>query len=410
MKIVYLLDCFPQISETFILNEIVELKKIDPSIDLLIYSLREPKDKLARDSAKNFNTLYINKLKTNFFIIIFYALKKFLTSPISVIKSFYYFAIIKKGNFVKYYLFKLWFFLFNLFKISYRLENKKCSRIHSHFALISTQFAMCIHLLTKIPFSFTSHAYDIFVTPQLIRQKHRYASFAVTVTQYNKKYLVNNFSIEPDKIKVIYCGVDTNLFKRKIYTDKDKKIFTISSIGRLIEKKGFPYLIGACNIFKNKYGCKFQCIIIGSGKLYGELKNLIEKYRLYDEVKLIGAQPQNEVIKILQNSDVFVLPCVKANNGDMDGYPVVIKEAMAMGIPTISTTVSGIAELMGDTGFLVQPKNQQAIFEKIEKIYLMENDEKNKIGKKERAVIQLKSDITIEVKKLLNLFKVILEV
>ena len=166
MKLAYLLDCFPQISETFILNEIVELKKIDGSIDISIYSLRKPEETIIHESAKKLNPLYINELKYSLFEIFFYALRKLIVHPVGVIKSIFYFIRIYKGNFIKYYLLNIWRYVFRLFKISYSIEKHGCQHIHSHFALITTQYALCVHLLTQIPYSFTSHAYDIFVKRQ----------------------------------------------------------------------------------------------------------------------------------------------------------------------------------------------------------------------------------------------------
>ena len=406
MKIVYLLDCFPKLSETFILNEIVELKKIDNSIGLSIYSLKKPKENLVHKQAKQFSPIYINDLKISFFKIFFYFLEKVFTHPLGVVKSVFFFTVTKKGNLFKYYLFNLWCFLFRLLKISYSIEKEGCNHIHSHFALISTQYTLCVHLLTKIPYSFTSHANDIFVNPQLLKQKHKHASFAVTISEFNKKYLIDNFNVKPEKINVIHCGINTNMFNNKKHHDMRQTTFNIVSIGRFVQKKGFPYLIKACKLFKDKYGEKFQCSIIGAGELQNSLKKLIDEYKLADQIKLTGEKTQSEVIDILTTCDTFVLPCIKADNGDMDGSPMVIKEAMAMGVTTISTTISGIPEIILDgTGFLVPPESETELFNAIEKVYLMPPNVKHELEKKAKELIEVKFNVNSEAKKLLSLLK-----
>ena len=130
----------------------------------------------------------------------------------------------------------------------------------------------------------------------------------------------------------------------------------------MTEKKGLRYAIQACDIL-NKSGYRFQYDIVGYGELNAELQQLISKYGLEDKVNIIGFQPQSVVKKLLMKSDVFLLPSVTANNGDMEGIPVALMEAMAIGLPVISTFHSGIPELIENdvSGWLCDERDFQAI-------------------------------------------------
>ena len=140
-------------------------------------------------------------------------------------------------------------------------------------------------------------------------------------------------------------------------------------MGRFCEKKGFAYLIQACHLLKQK-GYQFRCQIVGYGELQTQMEQAIEQLQLQEVITLVGKLTQDKLIEIYRQADIFVLPCQISENGDRDGIPNVLLEAMAMEIPVISTPISGIVELIEDrkTGLLVQQKDSKGIANAIEEL------------------------------------------
>jgi glycosyltransferase involved in cell wall biosynthesis len=141
-------------------------------------------------------------------------------------------------------------------------------------------------------------------------------------------------------------------------------------VGRLREKKGFPTLIGACQLLVQA-GYRFQCDIVGYGPDKEELEKLIEHYHLTGTVQLLGKLTHDKLMGLYRKTAVFALPCQIANDGDRDGIPNVLMEAMTFAIPVISTDVSGIPELIihNQTGLVTESKNQQALFLALQRLF-----------------------------------------
>ena len=209
--------------------------------------------------------------------------------------------------------------------------------------------------------------------------------------------------IKEEKIGVVHCGIDINEFTpgKKIRN----KILKILSVGRLHEQKGFEYLIRACELLKREWGLDFVCDIIGDGKERPELEEIIREIDLQKEVHLSGAVDQHGVRKAMEKADVLVLPCVAAASGAMDGIPVVLMEAMSMGLPVISTMISGIPELVRNgAGLLVEPGNVKELASAIEKFAGLDHDKREEAGRRGRSIIEKEFNLKREVGKLTELF------
>jgi len=241
--------------------------------------------------------------------------------------------------------------------------------LHAHFSHVPTDIAMYASLLTGIPFSFTSHANDLFERGWLLKEKVRRAKTAVTISEYNRDFLIKK-GAHGDKIKIVRCGVKNELLKKQAPGPiiKNKKI-KIGTLGRLVEKKGIAHLIGALSIVKDKK-MDFELEIAGDGPLYEMLLNKVKECDLSQSITFLGAIAHNHVYEWLNSLDLFVLPCQVDKNGDQDGIPVVLMEAMVCGIPVISTNISGIPELIKDnvTGLLAESENPISLSNKIELI------------------------------------------
>ncbi|CAG4915686.1 unnamed protein product [Acidocella sp. C78] len=244
--------------------------------------------------------------------------------------------------------------------------------IHAHFANAPAAAAWFASMMTGLPFSFTAHAKDLYLTPpQVIRKRALAASFVATCTGYNVKYLAGLLDGETDRIKLVYHGIDLGLFgaRRQDAAVREAGETLILSVGRLVPKKGHDDLIAACARLRRQ-GIAFRCRIIGEGPLRETLQAQIAAHGLDGVVTLDGAMTHADLIALYATANVFALAPRITEDGDRDGIPNVIAEAMAIGVPVVSTRVSGIPELVrdGETGRLVPPRDPAALAAAIEDI------------------------------------------
>jgi glycosyltransferase involved in cell wall biosynthesis len=284
------------------------------------------------------------------------------------------------------------------------LRTQFCEHIHAHFMDRAATLALVASRLLNISYSFTAHARDIYVDPVLQAEKLSEARFVATCTAYNRDYLLRWL---PDglgkKVKCIYHGLDTSNYQPVTPSGIIKPV--LISVGQLKEKKGFTYLLQACRLLKD-WGYDFECQIVGDGPLYESLAAQIRQLRLEGVVELCGMLAHQDVIQKYRQASVFVLPAVLAADGDRDGIPNVILEAMAMNLPVVSTEHSGIPEVLenGLNGLLVQPADIHALAKAL--AYLLDNPTlRLKFGKQGRQTVIEKFDLEHNVGELLAEFK-----
>jgi len=387
--IAYLLKRYPRLSETFILNEILELER--QGLDLSIFSLLPPEGGSFHPQVGMVKApvTYIPQPSLKDF---WGWLKKHQTEAGNLslnweeaLKLALEYDPDSKG----------YAYLLQAVTLAHYFRKQKIQHIHAHFATLASYMALSIHLLTGIPYSFTTHAKDIYtdeVDQSLLARKIEGTKFVVTVSDFNQKYLSNLFQGRFDhKILRIYNGLDLEIFKEDSLPREPNLIL---SVGRLIPKKGFEYLIGACQILKEK-GLDFKCKIIGEGGQRNVLEQELKERGVDDRVEFLGSKTQDEVIRWMRRSTLLCLPCIVADNGDRDALPTVLLEALALGLPVVSTRVTGIPEIVedGKEGLLVEEKDQSALSQAIVRLLdnpgLRENFSKNGVLKvKERFSIQ----------------------
>jgi glycosyltransferase involved in cell wall biosynthesis len=204
---------------------------------------------------------------------------------------------------------------------------------------------MLVSKISGIPFSFSAHAHDIYVNPQKLTQKISESEFVTTCTSCNKKWLDNLVpASERDRIHLLYHGVDLEYWQCSVYPNRQKQK-QVLFIGRLIEKKGVIYLLEAmAQLKKAKHAIRL--VIAGKGKDERKLKKFCHLHGLSKDVTFPGWQNPQQIKDLFACSDMLVLPSIIASDGDRDGIPNVILEAMASGLPVVSTSVSGITELI----------------------------------------------------------------
>jgi glycosyltransferase involved in cell wall biosynthesis len=238
--------------------------------------------------------------------------------------------------------------------------------------------AYIISRITGIPWSLTLHRFDIYEN-NLLGRKARSASFVRCISEKGKTDLLKIVGDEfSSKVKAIHMGVEVPNKHRNFIKTLDsnnngnnfKKSFIFCVPANLVPVKGHKYLLEACTILVQK-GVKFKCIFCGDGPLKDELKRLIQKRGLEAHVNLYGVIPHDQLMHMYEKKevDIVILPSITTENGEFEGIPVALMEAMAFGIPVISTDTGGIPELLGDgSGIMVKEKDPKAIADSIEKL------------------------------------------
>ena len=257
--------------------------------------------------------------------------------------------------------------------IAMEVQRAGIQHMHTHFAWEHVDYLYALKLLTGIPFSVTVHAADIFIDPEAACRRLQAAAFVTTISEYNRKLLIERFSLPQDRVHVVRCGIDmpdivSGDSSEPAVTDgvvhamkSDNLPLKILSVGRMVEKKGFDSLLEALRRLREQE-IAFEAEIVGNGPLQSELERQADEAGLQDCVRFAGALPSERVLERVRACDVFALCCREAANGDMDGIPVVLMEAMACGKPVVSSRISGIPELVdGQCGFLADPEDAATV-------------------------------------------------
>jgi glycosyltransferase involved in cell wall biosynthesis len=346
---------FPQRSETFIANEILALERL--GVRVHIYSYRRPVEHVPHECLTMLRgpTTYLpDRLFGDISGLLGAHLSVYLRSPPRYWKtlSFVVAHSLRDRNHQMLRRFLQAVLVANLGR------RDRVRHFHAHFAHGSTRVAMLASMLTGMPYSFTSHARDIFadhVDYDHLGEKMRSARFAVTVSQYNKAFLQQKLNGSVNgQLRVVYNGVDLQKFSPNTGPREPDLVL---AVGRLIEKKGFSHLIEACRLLA-KRGRRFRCEIVGDGDLHAELQRQIEASGLEGRVALVGALSQEELRGYYDRAALLVMPAVQAANGDRDALPTVVIEAMACGLPVVSFDCpSGPGEIIDHdrNGLLVAP-------------------------------------------------------
>jgi len=281
-------------------------------------------------------------------------------------------------------------------------EAGRYSRVHAHFIDRAATVALVAARLLDVPYSVTAHASDIYVSPLLLRAKLTGADFVATCTGYNQTHLVEAAPEAAEKIAVVYHGLELEHYDPS--TRRPSPIPTLLAVGQLREKKGLAHLLAACRGLTDR-GVRFRCEIIGEGPQRAELERKVHELGLEDIVVLHGARDHGAVIEAYRRAWLFVLPCVIGDDGDRDGIPNVILEAMAMGLPVVSTRHSGIPEVVEHevTGLLVPPAEVEALTDALARV-LEDRQEADLMGERGRAVVLDRFDVEGNVRALRDRF------
>lgn len=415
-EIGYILKGYPRTSETFILNEIFWLEQ--SGLKLSIFSLKKPEHEKPHrvisqirahitylpEAPPSEETTLLASLKRNLPLFAASNWKLFRRRPLAYLRALSEAVTLgakyRRSNFLKQFL-QAGFIALAV------LESGRIRHLHAHFCHGATEVAMLASRMCGVPFSFTAHAKDIYrqdMNPgDLLPLKLRRARFAVTCTRANQTYL-DRLRPPQTPLHAIYHGLDLSRFVPSEHSVKSD-VPLILSVGRLVEKKGFHFLIEACRALKDR-GHEFHCQIIGgAGTEQDKLKNLIAALKLEQTVTLQPAMTQEELVAVYERATIFALPCQVLADGDRDGIPNVLVEAMAMKLPVVSTPVSGIPELIenGVNGMLVSSQDSAGLAAALETL-LNDAELRTRLGETARQTVCRDFDIQQNVLALKKLF------
>ncbi len=355
----FILKGYPRLSETFIVNEILLLEQLGHKLH--IFAMRNPGETKVHESVRR------------------------VRAPVTYIPDYfwrYFFSFIganvrlwwrRPGLYWQAFRFALWRslrqsssstikrFAQAAYLVEKCLSGTEVAHFHAHFSHGPTTVAYFASWLTGLRYSFSAHAKDIYIQEHdFLHEKIRRAEFVVTCTGFNRDYLLRVGGNDAP-VFCVYHGNDLQMFTPATAQHHNGRP-VILSVGRFVPKKGFAVLMRALHKLRQE-GLSFYCYIIGGGPLQNQLEALRHTLGLDDCVELKRPMAQNELLHYYRQTGVFALACEVQNDGDRDGIPNVLVEAMAMGIPVLSTAISGIPELVehGVNGWLVPEKDPEAL-------------------------------------------------
>lgn len=360
--IAYIVRAYPRLTETFIVQEILQMEA--RGARLVLFAFKDP--------GENVHNPAINQVQAPVFYLEPATLREWLelvaehgrllaTSPLRYGATLLLAvqSVLAGGRFRAFFL---------AGRLTQRARELGIAHVHAHFANKPTVLARYASVLMGVPFSFTAHAKDLYLTaPDAIAGKAIRATFIATCTGYNAAYLRDILlPADRDKVCTVYHGVDTTRFSPGA-TRAAHDPPVIVSVGRLVPKKGHTHVVAAAQLLRER-GVRFRLDIYGQGELRRPLQEQIDAAGLADAVRLHGARTQDELIEVYRQADAFVLAPVVTPNGDRDGIPNVLLEAMGTGLPAVSTAISGIPEVITDgvNGLLVPSGDPAALADALE--------------------------------------------
>lgn len=390
-QLAYLFERFPSFGQTFCYREVAELER--QGMRVQIYSIRRP----ANEPEQNWNKQIVERVhylpdeKALVAEVDTALRKKAISNEVRAAVEQWG----RQSDFLR---------LYQAIYLGMRMQQNGLRHLHAHFAGMAARTAFWVRQFFGIPYSFTAHANDIFAPrdfvvslPKLIEA----AAAVVTVSDYAAGDLKARFPGSAAKIQRIYNGVDLSRFHPP---DPGSGTPAIVSIGRLIEKKGFADLISACSLLTSRRR-RFTCEIIGEGPLEEILRAQIARDDVGGCVRLAGPQTQAQIALRLAHATIFALPCTREADGAMDNLPTVIMEAMAAGLPVISTPLGGIPEMVEHevNGELVPERDPPAICAAMERL-ISDPERARRFGDKGRQIAQEKFSIERSGRELRQLF------
>jgi colanic acid/amylovoran biosynthesis glycosyltransferase len=402
LRVAYLMSRFPKITETFVLYEMLALERLGHRVE--VFPLLRQRNAVQHAEAEPF--VKRAHFRAHFSLPILRAHLHFLrTRPGAYLRTVHE---VLRGTWGSLNYFAGAVALFpKAVRFAFDIKRLDVKHVHAHFANHPTVAALIVHRLTGIPFSFTVHAFDLFVDQTMLAEKIKASSFVVTISEFNRRAIEAACGrAAADKIHVIRCGVDPEVFAPAgtFAAPAENRPFAILCVAALEELKGHRILFQACRMLKAR-GVRFVCRCVGSGSLESALREQLTRLDLEDSVELLGPRPRTDVARLLGEADAVALASVPTAGGKREGIPVALMEAMAAGRPVVASAMTGLAELIepGHTGFLVPPADPQALADALETLS-RDTALRRRLGEAGREKVRGQFNLDLSARELARLF------
>lgn len=397
LRLAYVVKMFPRFSETFVLNELLELERL--GFEITVYSLKHPTPGPRHPQ--------FDRLRARVVVLPERPIEWLTRGPVHVARA----LVEHPGIVLRRLLYvatrgthQAWKRFFQAAVMRSDLRLRPVRRIHAHFASAPSRVAWFAAGMSRVPFSFTAHAKDIYQNGtdlDLLRDKIAAASFVVTVSDFNREYL-NQLATNGARVRRLYNGVDLEHFAPATPGGGPPAVL---AIGRLVEKKGFDVLLRAWPEVRRSHPAA-RLTLVGGGPEEVPLRALAATLGIEATIDWAGARTQEEVRGLMTRTTVFCLPCRLAADGNRDGLPTVLLEAMAAGLPCVSTRLTGIPEIIrdGEDGRLVAPDDPAALAGALSEL-LADPVACAAMGRRARARAEERFDLRRNVRQLADWFQ-----
>ncbi|WP_319409044.1 glycosyltransferase family 4 protein [uncultured Desulfosarcina sp.] len=362
VPILYMSGTLPVLSETFVYREIIALREL--GLDIHTASVHPPVHGLDNGGvldqiAQSTNCIYTKKvfvlLKDAIAEVMAFPIKSITTMAICTFCSLFSAEVpVRRKHKVIYQ-------GLAALALVRRIRHLNIGHIHSHMAHVPTTIAMFAAQQLGIRFSFTGHAVDIFPERTLLKEKLKRALFINCISYWHRDFYRSIVKRPDTDYPIIRCGIDTRKYKAAF--PPLKKHLHVLSVCRLVEKKGIDILISAAEKIGKCGGPPMKYTIVGDGPEKDKLLAMTNGLSPATKVELTGSIDNDAVMKLIEQSDVFALPCRITHSGDRDGIPVALMEAMALGRCVISGDLEPIRELIehNHSGIMIPPGDENAL-------------------------------------------------
>ncbi len=365
VRVAYIVSRFPRLTETFVVEEVHAVLRAGAEVDL--YPLHRERTSTVQPAAKALaSRVHHHRLMSPAILASQWrALRKqpgdYLAAAIAVVRHNWGSRRLLLGGVAAFPL---------AVHLARTVEQAGVDHVHAHFATHPALVAYVIHRLTGIPFSFTAHGSDLHRDRHMLAEKVRLASLVVAISEFNREVVLAECGASvADRVEVIHCGVDRDVFSYRAGDERAEGPIRLCCVGTLHEVKGQSLLIDACARLRDR-GVPVTLTLVGDGPDEDRLRAQVERAGLTRQVHLAGALTRPQVRAELDQADVLVAPSVPTADGRREGLPVVLLEAMAVGVPVIASRLSGIPEAVvhEQTGLLVEPHDVDGLVSAIERL------------------------------------------
>ncbi|HIZ97196.1 MAG TPA: glycosyltransferase [Candidatus Janibacter merdipullorum] len=349
-RVGYVLKMYPRFSETFIVHEILQQEAVGTHVE--IFSLRLPIDGRFHEALARVQAPVTYLSREHKASLFWSSLREAAREVPTITEHLDELLAAPEDEALA------------AVELAGAIRRSGLEHLHAHFGSIAADVARLAARLTGITYSFTAHAKDIFheeVDPAGLATKLREAHTTVTVSDFNRTHLRAEFGEDAERVVRLYNSVDLEAFPfdpKGVAPGPAR----VAAVGRLVEKKGFGDLLTAVATLVDE-GRDVHLDLVGTGPLEPVLREQVRTLGLGDRVTMHGALPQGRVREIVADAAVFAAPCVIGADGNRDGLPTVLLEALALGTPAVSTPVTGIPEIVRheETGLLVPESDPGAL-------------------------------------------------